>query len=80
MHSQVLRELADVHARPLLIIFVRSWKLGEVPEAYKKAKITLKTDKKEWREVILPLCSALMRHILECWVLFWVPQCKTNTE
>lgn len=38
MHSQVLRELADVSARSGLIIFEKSRKLGEVSEASKKAK------------------------------------------
>lgn len=71
----MVRELADVNVRPLLIIIVRSWKLEEVPEAYKNARITLVfKDKKEWSKVTLPICSALMRHILECWVLFWFPQ------
>ncbi|XP_068809550.1 uncharacterized protein [Struthio camelus] len=40
MHPQVLRELADVIARPLSIIFERSWRSGEVPEAWKKAIVT----------------------------------------
>ncbi|PKU43174.1 rna-directed dna polymerase from mobile element jockey-like [Limosa lapponica baueri] len=39
MHPQVLRELADVIAGPLSIIFERSWKTGEVPEDWRKANI-----------------------------------------
>ncbi|GAB0205958.1 mitochondrial enolase superfamily member 1 [Grus japonensis] len=40
MHPQVLRELADVIARPLSIIFERSWRTGEVPEEWRKANVT----------------------------------------
>ncbi|KGL88008.1 RNA-directed DNA polymerase from mobile element jockey, partial [Charadrius vociferus] len=49
MHPQVLRELADVIARPLSIIFERSWGTGEVPEDWRKADITpiFKKGKKE---------------------------------
>ncbi|GAB0186403.1 mitochondrial enolase superfamily member 1 [Grus japonensis] len=49
MHLQVLRELADVIARLLSIIFERSWRTGEVPEDWKKANVTLvfKNGKKE---------------------------------
>ncbi|GAB0189064.1 mitochondrial enolase superfamily member 1 [Grus japonensis] len=41
MHPQVLRELADVIAVPLSIIFERSWRTGEVPEDWRKARVTL---------------------------------------
>lgn len=49
MHPQVLRELADIIARPLSIIFDRSWQLGEVPEDWSKANVTpiFKNGKKE---------------------------------
>ncbi|KFP56976.1 RNA-directed DNA polymerase from mobile element jockey, partial [Cathartes aura] len=40
MYPEVLRELADVIARPLSIIFDRSWQLGEVPKDWRKARVT----------------------------------------
>ncbi|KFU99853.1 RNA-directed DNA polymerase from mobile element jockey, partial [Tauraco erythrolophus] len=49
MHPRELRELADVIARPLSIIFAKSWGTGEVPEDWRKANVTLvfKKGKKE---------------------------------
>jgi len=40
MYPQVLRELADVIAEPLSIIFERSWRTGEVPEDFRKDNVT----------------------------------------
>ncbi|GAB0190597.1 mitochondrial enolase superfamily member 1 [Grus japonensis] len=40
MHPQVLRELTDVIAKPLSIIFERSWRRGEVPKDWRKANVT----------------------------------------
>jgi len=49
MHPRVLRELADVTVEPLSNIFERSWRIGEVPEDWRKANVTpvFKKGKKE---------------------------------
>jgi len=49
MHPRVMRELADVIAESLSIIFERSWRKGEVPEDWRKASVTpvFKKGKKE---------------------------------
>ncbi|KFP03769.1 RNA-directed DNA polymerase from mobile element jockey, partial [Calypte anna] len=49
MHPRVLRELAEVIARPLSIIFSKSWVIGEVPEDWRIADVTpvYKKGKKE---------------------------------
>lgn len=49
MHLRVLRELAEVIARSLSIIFERSQRTEEVPEDWKRANVTpvFKQGKKE---------------------------------
>ncbi|CAM5150489.1 unnamed protein product [Natator depressus] len=49
LHPRVLKELADVIAEPLAIIFENSWRSGEVPDNWKKANVVpiFKKGKKE---------------------------------
>ncbi|KAJ7402700.1 hypothetical protein BTVI_83974 [Pitangus sulphuratus] len=49
IHPRILKELADVIAKPLLMIFERSWKSGEVPADWELANVVpvFRKDKKQ---------------------------------
>ena len=49
VHPQVLRELLEVVAEPLSVIYQRSWRTGEVPEDWRTASVSpvFKKGKKE---------------------------------
>ncbi|KFV84297.1 RNA-directed DNA polymerase from mobile element jockey, partial [Struthio camelus australis] len=72
IHSRVLKELANVIARPLSIIFESSWQLGKVPEDWKKANVTLifqkgkKEDPGNYRMVSL---TSVPRKVMEKLIL-----------
>ena len=56
IHPRVLKELADVIAEPLSIIFQRSWEFGEVPVDWKLANVPIykkgqKEDPSNYRQI-----------------------------
>ncbi|KFP32754.1 RNA-directed DNA polymerase from mobile element jockey, partial [Colius striatus] len=85
MHPRVLRELADVVAKPLSIIFEQSWRTGEVPEDWRKANVTpvfkksRKDDPGNYRQVSLTsipgkvmvqlILDVITEHMKEKWVI-----------
>ncbi|PKU49450.1 rna-directed dna polymerase from mobile element hypothetical protein [Limosa lapponica baueri] len=59
IHPKALKELVDVISRPLSVIFEKSWRLGDIPEDWKKTNVTfiykkgLKEDPENYRPISL---------------------------
>lgn len=66
IHSRILKEVANIIAKPLSIIFKYSWLSGKVPSNRKKGNIThnfkkgRKEDQDNYRLILL---EALLRHM-----------------
>ncbi|KFR04757.1 hypothetical protein Y956_16401, partial [Nipponia nippon] len=71
IHQRVLRELADVIVGPLSIVFEKSWRLGDVPEDWRKANVTSiykkgsREDPGNYRPISL---TSIPRKVME-WIL-----------
>ncbi|PKU44228.1 rna-directed dna polymerase from mobile element jockey-like [Limosa lapponica baueri] len=77
MHPQILREPADVIAKPLSIIFERSQRAGEMPEDRRKARVTpvFKKGKKEDTRNYRPISLAsIPEKVMERLILDVIPK------
>ena len=67
IHPRVLREMADIIARPLSIIFEKSWRMGDVPEDWRKAMLPLSTRRARERFCVTIGPSALLQSLGKLW-------------
>ncbi|CAM4592532.1 unnamed protein product [Lepidochelys olivacea] len=87
LHPRVIKELADVIAEPLAIIFENSWRLGEVPDNWKKANVVpiFKKGKEEdpgnYRPVNLTsVPGKIMEQVLKESILKHLEEKKVTTD
>ena len=63
IHPRVVREVADVVARPPPIIFEKSWRSGDIPDAWKGANV-IPIYKKGPKEGLLEICEKQNQRML----------------
>lgn len=66
MHPQVLRELADVIARPFFIVFYQLWQLGVLPGGKQMSVLTLRARRHRQTQVSF---TSILEKVMEQLIL-----------